>query len=214
MPNLHAHYYLGNVKQFRQELDTSTSSSSKHAQSHVGSGGRSWGASVEMRSGIGGRTDPNERDSYGRTYVLYSGALGIWRRGTDGSVLHLAASSMAPIAYSFFSTLLRNPNISVNLQDHESGHTALHRALYVGNIKAARDLLMRHDIDLGIKDMEGLTAFDLYNGTVEGVRFFFNSLLSGVELMIDKSTSRYRWIRLIRLGSQPEFRTRHWRYCR
>ena len=76
---------------------------------------------------------------------------------------------MAPIAYSFFSTLLRNPNISVNLQDYESGHTALHRALYVGNIKAARDLLMRHDIDLGIKDIEGLTAFDLYNGTVEGV---------------------------------------------
>jgi hypothetical protein len=29
---------------------------------------------------------------------------------------------------------------------------------------------MRHDIDLGIKDIEGLTAFDLYNGTVEGVR--------------------------------------------
>jgi ankyrin repeat protein len=77
---------------------------------------------------------------------------------------------MAPIAYSFFSTLLRNPNISVNLQDYESGHTALHRALYVGNIKAARDLLMRHDIALGIKDIEGLTAFDLYNGTVEGVR--------------------------------------------
>jgi len=88
----------------------------------------------------------------------------------DCRVLHLAASSMAPIAYSFFSTLLRNPNISVNLQDYESGHTALHRALYVGNIKAARDLLMRHDIDLGIKDIEGLTAFDLYNGTVEGVR--------------------------------------------
>jgi ankyrin repeat protein len=93
-------------------------------------------------------------------------------RGANGSVLHLAASSMAPIAYSFFSTLLRNPNISVNLQDYESGHTALHRALYVGNIKAARDLLMRHDIDLGIKDIEGLTAFDLYNGTVEGVRLF------------------------------------------
>jgi ankyrin repeat protein len=90
-------------------------------------------------------------------------------RGANSSVLHLAASSMAPIAYSFFSTLLRNPNISVNLQDYESGHTALHRALYVGNIKAARDLLMRHDIDLGIKDIEGLTAFDLYNGTVEGV---------------------------------------------
>jgi hypothetical protein len=68
MPNLHAHYYLGNVKQFRQELDTSTSSFSKHAQTYSGSAGRSWGASVEMRSGVGGgKTDPNERDSYGRT---------------------------------------------------------------------------------------------------------------------------------------------------
>jgi ankyrin repeat protein len=88
------------------------------------------------------------------------------------SVLHLAASSMTTISYSFFSTLLRNPNILVNLQDYESGQTALHRALYVGNIKAARDLLMRHDIDLAIKDIEGLTAFDLYNGTVEGVRSY------------------------------------------
>jgi hypothetical protein len=103
------------------------------------------------------------------------------QEGANGSVLHLAASSMAPIAYSFFSTLLRNPNISVNLQDYESGHTALHRALYVGNIKAARDLLMRHDIDLGIKDIEGLTAFDLYNGTVEGVRPPpYSSLISGI----------------------------------
>ena len=179
MPNLHAHYYLGNVKQFRQELDTSTSSSSKHGhghgQAHIGSAGRSWGASVEMRGGVGGgKTDPNERDSCGRTYVL----LYFWMESVVElieSVLHLAASSMAPIAYSFFSTLLRNPNISVNLQDYESGYTALHRALYVGNIKAARDLLMRHDIDLGIKDIEGLTAFDLYNGTVDGVSLSYDS---------------------------------------
>jgi ankyrin repeat protein len=87
-------------------------------------------------------------------------------------VLHLAASSMTPQSYSFFSTLLRNPNISVNLQDYESGYTALHRALYVGNIVAARDLILRHDIDFSIKDIEGLTAFDLYNGTVEGVGHF------------------------------------------
>jgi ankyrin repeat protein len=65
--------------------------------------------------------------------------------------------------------LLRNPNISVNLQDYESGYTALHRALFSGNIRAARDLLARGDIDVSIKDMEGLTAFDLYNGTVDGV---------------------------------------------
>jgi hypothetical protein len=42
--------------------------------------------------------------------------------------------------------------------------------MYMGNIIAARDLILRYDIDVSIKDKEGLTAFDLYNGTVEGVR--------------------------------------------
>jgi ankyrin repeat protein len=88
---------------------------------------------------------------------------------TPHSVLHIAASTDTPQAYAFFSVLLRNPNLSVNLQDYESGYTALHRALYAGNIRAARDLLLRNDIDVSVKDTEGLTAFDLYNGTVEGV---------------------------------------------
>lgn len=84
-------------------------------------------------------------------------------------MLQLAASSLSHQAYTFFSILLRNQAVGVNLQDYESGYTALHRALFAGNIRAARDLLMRHDIDISIKDAEGLTAFDLYNGTVEGV---------------------------------------------
>ena len=67
--------------------------------------------------------------------------------------------------------LLRNPNIAVNLQDYENGYTALHRALYAGNIRAARDLLARSDTDVAVKDWEGLTAFDLYNGTVDGVSY-------------------------------------------
>lgn len=83
-------------------------------------------------------------------------------------MLHLAAGSLTQNAYTFLSILLRNQHISVNLQDYESGYTALHRALFVGNIKAARDLLGRHDIDPSIKDAEGLTAYDLYNGTVDG----------------------------------------------
>jgi ankyrin repeat protein len=85
------------------------------------------------------------------------------------SVLHLAASNLTPQAYTFLTILLRNQHINVNLQDQESGYTALHRALFVGNIKAARDLLARGDTDLSIKDSEGLTAFDLYNGTIDGV---------------------------------------------
>lgn len=86
-------------------------------------------------------------------------------------MLHLAAASLTPLAYTFFSLLLKNPHISVNLQDQESGYTALHRAMFAGNIRAARDLLLRHDIDPSIKDAEGMTAFDVYNGTVDGVCF-------------------------------------------
>jgi hypothetical protein len=82
------------------------------------------------------------------------------------------------MAYTFFSILLRNPNISVNLQDYESGYTPLHRALFSGHIKAARDLLLRNDIDPSIKDVEGMTAFDLYNGTVEGVRTAAHRVMS------------------------------------
>lgn len=73
------------------------------------------------------------------------------------------------MAYTFFQILLRHPQLQVNLQDQESGYTALHRALFVGNIRVARDLLLRNDIDTSIKDAEGMAAYDLYNGTVDGV---------------------------------------------
>lgn len=94
--------------------------------------------------------------------------MGLRRGVADDSVLHLTAANPKQFAYSFFNVLLKQPGISVNLQDYESGYTALHRALYAGNIRAARDLLSRGDIDVTIKDFEGLTAFDLYNSTVEG----------------------------------------------
>ncbi|ORY24955.1 hypothetical protein BCR39DRAFT_545340 [Naematelia encephala] len=157
MPNLHVHFLNGNIKAFRQELD-GTGGPNTGAGGGVGgggwkgpgsaSGGKSW--TLSGMSGMPTKADPNERDAFGRT------------------VLHLAAGILTQNAYTFFSILLRNPNISVNLQDYESGYTALHRALFAGNIKAARDLLARNDIDPSIKDAEGLTAFDLYNGTVDG----------------------------------------------
>ena len=84
-------------------------------------------------------------------------------------MLHIAASTLTQQAYTFFSILLKNAHIQVNLQDHESGYTALHRALFAGNIRAARELLARPDCDAAIKDAEGMTAFELYNGTVDGV---------------------------------------------
>ncbi|KIR59891.1 hypothetical protein I314_04326 [Cryptococcus bacillisporus CA1873] len=157
MPNLHVHFLNGNVKAFRQELDGTAGGCTPKGGNGGGGGlgpssasggnGKSW---MMSGMGAGGKADPNERDMFGRT------------------VLHLAASSTTPMAYTFFQILLRHPQLQVNLQDQESGYTALHRALFVGNIRAVRDLLLRNDIDTSIKDAEGMAAYDLYNGTVDG----------------------------------------------
>lgn len=42
----------------------------------------------------------------------------------------------------------------------------MYRCLYLGNLEIARLLLKRQDIDLHIKDWEGLDAFELYNLTI------------------------------------------------
>jgi ankyrin repeat protein len=64
-------------------------------------------------------TDVNARDWLGRT------------------VLHLACASSTRDATEYVRMLLVHPAIDVNLQDEESHWTALHRALYNGNIAAA-----------------------------------------------------------------------------
>lgn len=66
--------------------------------------------------------------------------------------------------------LLAHPAINVNILDKESHWTPLHRALYAGNIPAAILLLKRLDIDTAIKDLEGYTAYDLYNSTVTSAK--------------------------------------------
>jgi hypothetical protein len=84
-------------------------------------------------------------------------------------------------------------HLAINLQDTESGYTALHRALFAGNIRAARELLLRNDCDASIRDLEGMTAFELYNGTLDGVGFVVWLILckEKEELMTkDKSTGR------------------------
>lgn len=92
----------------------------------------------------------NRRDLFGRT------------------VLHLLCASDDPAALDYLQLLLTHPSVNCNLQDQESGWTALHRALYAGNLHIALLLLERANIDTRIRDYEGLTAFDLYNTTVPG----------------------------------------------
>lgn len=83
-------------------------------------------------------------------------------------MLHLLCASDDPAALDFLQLLLTHPSVNCNLQDQESGWTALHRALYAGNIHIALLLLERHNVDTHIRDWEGLTALDLYNTTVPG----------------------------------------------
>lgn len=79
------------------------------ASSGGGGGGRSWNRD----------RDVNARDWLGRT------------------VLHLACASAEPSSLEYIRLLLAHPAINVNAQDLESHWTALHRALFNGNIAAA-----------------------------------------------------------------------------
>ncbi|OSX64580.1 hypothetical protein POSPLADRAFT_1073959 [Postia placenta MAD-698-R-SB12] len=152
MSQLHVYFLLRQQQAFRRQLDTCGSNA--RAQSSTrglsSSGGKSW----NKKSPLGARSsvDVNARDPMGRT------------------VLHLAAAAQDPAATEYVRMLLAHPDILVNFPDKESHWTALHRALYHGNIATAVVLLQRTDIDPSVRDCEGYTAFDLYNSTLEGTK--------------------------------------------
>lgn len=154
MTLLHVYFHLRRQQAFQRLLDGSLNrGQSSSAQASSSSGGKSWKrhgplASVSQQPDF----NVNARDSQGRT------------------VLHLAASSSEPSATEYIRLLLTHPDIDVNLKDKESHWTALHRALYHGNIESAVLLLQRPEINTSLKDLEGYTAFDLYNSTLEGTK--------------------------------------------
>ncbi|KAI9727063.1 MAG: hypothetical protein M1834_008531 [Cirrosporium novae-zelandiae] len=140
------------------------------------------------------RSDINSRDSIGLT------------------ILHHAASSTDPSAIDFALALLEAPLIDLYIQDLENGWTALHRALYFGNITVARSMMTRdiHDATtftsnvgshagglIKIKDKEGNSPFDVYGATIasrniKSLPFFIDDSEvggeeSGVEHSLDDS---------------------------
>ena len=108
------------------------------------------------------RAEVNARDQYGRT------------------LLHHVASSQKRNAIEFALALLEVPGIDIYAQDWESGWTALHRALYAGNVTIAQALITRDTLDgiggvkrtnsgaslFKVKDREGCSPFDVYGATV------------------------------------------------
>ena len=101
-----------------------------------------------------------------------------FKDGNGTTLLHYLASSTGPNAFDFAIALLQVPFLDLYMQDLESGWTALHRALYHGNVRLAQ-ALMEHDIQafgslassragglIKIKDREGNSPFDLYATTI------------------------------------------------
>ncbi|KAJ7709467.1 hypothetical protein B0H17DRAFT_1028081 [Mycena rosella] len=142
MTLLHAHFHLRSLPAFQRLFDGSSDRGGTHT-AVSGSAGKSWKGPSVLRT-----VDVNAPDWLGRT------------------TLHLACA--APDGIEYVKALLKHPLVNVNLSDVESHWTPLHRALYHGNLAAALLLLQRTDIDTSLKDLEGHTAFDLYNSTVHG----------------------------------------------
>jgi alpha-tubulin suppressor-like RCC1 family protein len=110
------------------------------------------------------RSEVNTRDTFGR------------------SILQHAASSRSEDALVFIKALLEIPFIDLYAQDLESGWTALHRALYFGNISVAHALMVRDFQDatdyttntqrsnagglVKIKDHEGNSPFEVFGLTI------------------------------------------------
>ena len=98
------------------------------------------------------------------------------------TLLHHISSSPIENAWKFAFALLQLPTLDLYIQDDESGWTALHRALYFGNITIARALMNRDVKDaiehsssasfhgagglIKIKDREGNSPFDVYGASI------------------------------------------------
>ncbi|KZT01007.1 uncharacterized protein LAESUDRAFT_764135 [Laetiporus sulphureus 93-53] len=150
MSELHAHFILRQQQAFQRLLDGNNARAQAAAPST--SGGKSWNRPSPLKAAALPKIDVNARDWLGRT------------------VLHLAAASQDASATEYVRMLLAHPDINVNVTDKESKWTALHRALYRGNLASAILLLQRPEIDTSLRDSEGYTAFDLYNSTVENTK--------------------------------------------
>ncbi|KAL8750220.1 MAG: hypothetical protein Q9199_007209, partial [Rusavskia elegans] len=123
------------------------------------------------------RADVNIRDSSGRT------------------LLHHVASSTNEDATNFAFALLDVPLLDLYAQDAENAWTALHRALYFGNIVIARALIDRDLKDavggiqnaiglIKIKDREGNSPFDVYGASIASRNIQGSS---AIPLLVDNS---------------------------
>lgn len=183
--NLWVAFLQDDLDAFRNILANATQASQK---SHAGGG-------VHMNTGLGfanatpgaGLGSSPRSTTKGRKSSAFSGNIssskGVpvnvtrsdinYRDHSGLTILHRAASSTAQNSGCFALALLEHPLVDLYLQDYENGWTALHRALYFGNITVARAILQKDSNNgmkagslIKIKDNEGNTAFDVYNSII------------------------------------------------
>ena len=188
-------YYLeDDVDNFRQLLANANHNTPGHTRSTGGNNGPATGS-----PGKGLAVSPTSFNKSRKTSATGTGQAGVkaqrlfsnvnLTRGDINSkdshgvtVLHKISSSVADLASVYALALLDIPLLDLYIQDLESGWTALHRALYHGNITIARALMDRDSQDaisygktagyrvagglIKIKDREGNSPFDVYGASI------------------------------------------------
>ena len=180
------YYYNEEVEKFRHLLSNGSNSTQYTQRSHGGGlGAHIMNGSLGSPSGFATppRAMVKSRKSSGPAGNFGSGKgsnTGLGRGDVNSrdhaglTILHRAASSSSENALSFAMALLEHPAIDLYIQDMENGWTALHRALYFGNITLARAIIEKDFRDPGtqgtsvikVKDYEGNSPFDVYNATI------------------------------------------------
>ncbi|MCJ1469554.1 hypothetical protein MMC07_008188 [Pseudocyphellaria aurata] len=195
LANIWKFYFEDDVESFRQSLANATfypSTPSKGAHGGkgphtgtVGSPGTSLATPVALTSkGKKGSNLPSPGLSTSSKPALgyFTRADLNWKDANGVTLLHTIASCTNETAPQFAHALLQTPLLDLYLQDTESGWTALHRALYSGNVTIARALMSRDGnfasdpISVGtannvlglikIKDREGNSPFDVYGASI------------------------------------------------
>ncbi|KAL2044695.1 hypothetical protein N7G274_002469 [Stereocaulon virgatum] len=190
------YYFENDVDQFRQVLARATYNTSAQSTRGGGSGKAIAGSpgatlatspTVTSKSGKSSgwnvtRTSSSNTTPKSLANLTLNRADINWRDAHGVTLLHHIASSVDGCASEFANALLQLPLLDLYVQDEESGWTALHRALYFGNVTIARALMNRDVQDsigystaatangagglIKIKDREGNSPFDVYGASI------------------------------------------------
>lgn len=195
LASLWKYYFENDVESFQQSLANATFNPSIPAKGGYGGKGAYGGAVGSPGSGLGISSSLSSKSgkSFGGTSLGSPGQSSSskpvagsnltradvnWKDSHGVTLLHSIASCPHELASRFAATLLQVPSLDLYIQDTESGWTALHRALYFGNVTIARALMNRDTFDVShnlsitashiinglikIKDREGNSPFDVY----------------------------------------------------